>query len=195
MKILGVDGCDYSGKSRLADLVAKKAESEGWTVITQPFPSKEGNGAKARIALAAGESASKVAHLIEKDFRDFSKRIIDGNYDDRTLIILDRYVITTFSHQGHIVDLQFGEYIIPDVQVLLTLDYETMTDRVRERGGVDWDEVETNKYKSPLKWKELNNRYEEGMEHYSNFFGATLLHSGTDDKEDIADTIIDMILD
>lgn len=188
MVVIGIDGCDYSGKSRLVSIVKEKAIAAGWEVVVQNFPSNVNHGKKAREALAAGKSASVIAHLIENDFREFSKFIAKTkSEDDKTLIILDRYVISTYSHQGHTIDLSFGEYVIPDVQVLMTLDYETMQERVKERGGVDWDSVETNKYKSPLRWKNLNDRYSEGLRHYSKYFETTLERTGTDDKDDIAE--------
>lgn len=191
MKVIAVEGPDYSGKSRLVSIIKEMAEKAGYDVVTQGFPTNVNHGKKARVELAAGGKASVIAHHIENDFRDFSSWVVnEGETNDKTLYILDRYVVTTHSHQGHTIDLSFGEYLVPDVMIVLTIDYNTMLERLRERGADNWDEKETDKYKSPLKWKELNSRYLDGLRHYSSYFKATIEADGTDDKEVLAEQVL-----
>lgn len=187
MKIISIDGCDYSGKSYLVEMLKEEAINRGWDVCVQAFPSKTESGLAARKALADQESESLIAHLMCNDFSLFSKEVMENDASDNTLYIIDRYHITTYSHQRHAIDLSYGQYLLPNLQILLTLKYDDMLVRRKERGGNDWDDSETSKYLSPLGWSALNNAYLDGLNHYSQYYNSIIIADGCDDKDTIVE--------
>ena len=190
MRILSVEGVDYSGKSTLIKELAKVFEEEDYEVVIQPFPSNDGHGALARKGLANGDPAYKVSHHLELNFKEKSEKLneLHGD-DDNVVVLLDRYVATTRAHQDHIIDISDVDFMIPDIQVLLTLDYHTMMRRHKERGD-DWDKTETDKHRNRAAWEELNTRYETACAELSDEYAIELMHcEGDEEKSTIAEDV------
>lgn len=194
MKIISVEGVDYSGKSTFIAELAKKAKEKGYKVITQAFPSNDSYGKKAREEIGSKKgSGSKAAHYLIKNFKEKSSDILEMDTDDKTLIIFDRYVATTYAHQGTIIDITTGEFLIPNIQLVLSLDHKTYLARKEEREGADWDEAETSKYSDKKSWQYLNERYKAGSRLIDKWVDKTLYYDGKREKALIADEILELI--
>lgn len=194
MKVISVEGVDYSGKSTLIETLTKKAKEKGYTVIVQSFPSDDSYGAKARKEIGSKKgSPSKAAHYLIKNFKEKSNDILDMDTDDKTLILLDRYVATTYAHQGTIIDITTGEFLIPNIQLVLNLDHKTYLERKALRKGDDWDEEETSKYSEKKNWQYLNERYKAGAKLIDGWVDSTLYYDGKRDKAKIADEVLELI--
>ena len=196
MKVISVEGVDYSGKSTLIKKLTDVFTEEDYQVVVQPFPSNDGHGKLAREGLSRGDAAYKVSHHLELNFKEKSEQLTElyGD-DDNVVVLLDRYVATTRAHQDHIIDISDSVFLIPDIQVLLTLDFGTMKQRHKERGD-DWDKTETDKHRSRGPWEELNTRYEVACGELSDEYQIELMHfEGDEEKEDIADDIFDTFSD
>lgn len=196
MRIISVEGVEYSGKSTLIKELVRVFEDEKYTVVVQPFPSNDGHGKLAREGLANGDPSYKVAHHLELNFKEksieFNEKYGD---DDNVVILLDRYVATTRAHQDHIIDISDVDFMIPDITVLLTLDYLTMQRRHKERGD-DWDKAETDKYRSRGNWEQLNERYEIACAELCDDHQIELLHyEGDEEKDELAEDILDAFED
>lgn len=190
MIVVSVEGPDYSGKTTLIAEIKKKAEEDDYTVYVQAFPSHDGHGAKAREYIGGKKPDTKLAtHHLIMNFKEKSEYYIGKDYgDEKVLIILDRYVVTTFAHQSTIVDITSGEFLVPNHVILLSLSHQTMLERKKERDGetVDWDSKETSKYLASNTWKELCEGYRIGSSHYSKYIDTIHNYDGSDDKVEMA---------
>lgn len=192
MRIISVEGVDYSGKSTLIKKLKAAFEEEDYTVVVQPFPSNDGHGKLAREGLAKGDPSYKVSHHLELNFKEKSISLNEAyGEDDNVVVLLDRYVATTRAHQDHIIDISDVDFMIPDITVLLTLDHKTMLRRHKERGD-DWDKTETDKHRNRGNWEKLNRRYEIACEELADEHDIELIHyEGDEDKDDLVDEVLD----
>lgn len=193
MLVLSIEGVDYAGKSLLISELSSQAKELGYEIITQAFPSHDSFGAKAREQIGSKDGcAVKAAHYLVKNFKEKSSEILDKDTDDKTIVLFDRYVATTYAHQGTVVEIESGEFLIPDYQIVLNLDHKTFLERKNER-GVDWDDAETKKHSTVKGWERLNQRFKDGAELYSKWIGQTLYYDGNTEKADMAKEILELI--
>jgi len=164
-KIIAIEGIDSVGKSTQIRLLKKALLENGIRTIDQHFPNYE--DFSSTFANAYLENKYAIGKFNEKnrqnpyfvhmqfatDFKETWENHLKAEYENGTVILLDRYVLSAFIYQGallktleekkafikYLEDLDFNklELMRPDLNLFLTAPYDVITSVRVERNNND----------------------------------------------------------
>lgn len=141
-----LDGIDGSGTTTQAQLLAESLRSKGYDVFLTKEPSTGPVGTMIRQQLSAdpGVDFTTLALLFAADRIDHVQREIFPHLRKDTIVICDRYVLSSLAYQtlNHSLDWVLkinglGEHYLPaDLTFFFDIPAEDAQERIQTRGGV-----------------------------------------------------------
>lgn len=140
------EGIDGAGKSTQAEILSKKLDDRGYSVVSyrEPSESKWGQEIKKRAKVAHSITPQEELELFQKDRKDNVNNNLKPSLEQKRVIILDRYYYSTIAYQGakgidpeSIRKRNEAFAVRPDLVFILDVDVSQGLDRIEDRGHKD----------------------------------------------------------
>jgi dTMP kinase len=96
------EGIDGAGKSTQADILLKRLDELGYSVVyfREPSDSKWGREIKSKAQYANSLTPQEELELFQKDREENVKNNLEPSLKQKDIVILDRYYFSTVAYQG-----------------------------------------------------------------------------------------------
>jgi dTMP kinase len=96
------EGIDGAGKSTQAEIILKKLDGRGYSVVyfREPSDSKWGQEIKKKAQFADSLTPEEELELFQKDREENVKNNLRPSLERKDIVILDRYYFSTIAYQG-----------------------------------------------------------------------------------------------
>jgi dTMP kinase len=140
------EGIDGAGKSTQAEILLKKLDELGYSVVyfREPSDSKWGREIKRKAQFADSLSPQEELELFQKDREENVKNNLEPSLRRKDIIILDRYYFSTIAYQGakgidpeSIRKRNEAFAVRPDLVFILDVAAEQGLERIGDRGQKD----------------------------------------------------------
>lgn len=140
------EGIDGAGKSTQAEILLKKLDELGYSVVyfREPSESKWGREIKRKAKFAGSLTPEEELELFQKDREENVKTNLKPSLERKEVIILDRYYFSTIAYQGakgidpeSIRKRNEAFAVRPDLVLILDVAAGQGLERIEDRGQKD----------------------------------------------------------
>jgi len=143
-RLIAFEGLDGSGKSTQLERLAARLREAGRDIVTTREPTKFPSGQRIREMARSGKLLLPEEELrwFVEDRRVHVAEVITPALRAGQIVLTDRYYLSTVAYQGargldyeQILADSEAEFPIPDLVVLLEIDFQKAFERVHARGS------------------------------------------------------------
>ena len=143
-RLIAFEGLDGSGKSTQLERLAARLRGTGYDIVTTREPTEFPSGQRIREMARSGKLLLPEEELrwFVEDRRVHVAEVITPALRAGQIVLTDRYYLSTVAYQGargldyeQILADSEAEFPIPDLVVLLEVDFQKAFERVHARGS------------------------------------------------------------